>query len=73
MNKKELLEKIEDLERRVKELEARPPVVITIPAVPYQPPQFPWLPQIWCGQGTSSGKIDTAITGTNAPHSASYC
>lgn len=53
----ELLTRIEVLEKRLRDVEARPPVVINMPKdVPYQPrpyvppiPQFPWEGP-WCGR-----------------------
>lgn len=52
-------EKIDELERRVRELESRPPAVTVIPyQVPYQvpiyvhpyPPYYgPWNGSTWCG------------------------
>ena len=49
MNMKEALKRIEELERRVKELEAQPKQEIhyhNYPALPhYVPPSYPWYPQ----------------------------
>lgn len=61
---KELLEKIVDLERRVRELEAHPPTIINLPAtypvfpsypIPVSPPEYPWLPYNQCSAGTYTG------------------
>lgn len=46
MTRKELLQKVQELERRVRDLEARPvyvPVIQPAPIQPYPPPVFqPW-------------------------------
>jgi len=47
-----LIERIGDLERRIRELEARPPQIVTAPVyvqppvyvpAPYVPPNYPWI------------------------------
>jgi hypothetical protein len=55
MTKQELLSKIEELEKRVSELEARQPIVINypqpmppIPFTPQYPAYIPWTNKIIC-------------------------
>src|SRR6185312_7498452 len=62
-----LIERIGDLERRIRELEARPPQIVTAPVyvqppvyvpAPYVPPNYPW---ITCGSdGLFAGKLPRA-------------
>jgi Zn-dependent protease with chaperone function len=64
MKQSELLKKIEELERRIRELEARPnqimiPWPVYIPPMPQPNPWVsPYTPPTWCG--TSSTETVTA-------------
>lgn len=82
MRKKHLATRLDELERRVRELEARPlpmqaPVIVSPPTyAPYQPfqPTYPPFPIITCESGTVSstlppGTFVTGTTKTNGPHS----
>lgn len=64
-------DRIAELERRVRELEARPPQIVHVPVhvpvyVPAQPawtpawPNYPWSPIITCGASQDSRATVTA-------------
>lgn len=56
MKKRKLLDRIEALERRIAELEARPVVAPTWPVIPNTlPPLDPWFPQTtWIRTGDNT-------------------
>lgn len=67
MSDKELLKRIDELERKVRDLEARPyllPIVVQPVQIPaYQPcpvwpayPTYPYQP-VWCGPGGTTPTI----------------
>lgn len=82
MRKKDLAARLDELERRVRELEARPqpmqtPVIVSPPTyAPYQPfqPTYPPFPIITCDQTVSGNTLPlTFATGaavSGGPHSA---
>lgn len=65
MTKKELFEKIKDLEKRIQDLEARPTIlplqVISAPGIQQPQWQGPYLPQWYVTCGTSTGSTPGEI------------
>lgn len=77
MKKKHLAARLDELERRVLELEARPlpawtPIIVSPPTyAPYRPfqPTYPPFPIITCQTGAVSSSMPEGTTMTSGPHS----